>query len=345
MRVALDLSPVRQAEAGVARYARGVAAALAVRPDVQLVRLGEGPRPPRGSARQRLLALRQDLIDAPAARRGARRADADVLHATTLRGPLRRGRPPLVLTVHDLAVLREPGTLGSWNRRYTRAVLRPLVGAADRLVAVSDDTARDLSLLLDVAPERIAVVPNGVDARFFGPPPPAPLDGPYVLFVGTPEPRKNLHRLAEAVDRLRRSGRRERLVVAGADGWGDALPAGSHVEALGRVDDATLHALLGAAACLAVPSLHEGFGLPAAEAMAAGCPVVAAATGALPWVCGDAAVLVDPLDVASIADGIERAIDEAEDLRRRGRERARAFGWPATAAGLVAVYRQVLERR
>ncbi len=133
-----------------------------------------------------------------------------------------------------------------------------------------------------------------------------------MLFVGTPEPRKNLTRLADAAGRAGL-----RLVVAGAGGWGDDRPS-TGVEWLGRVDDATLHALYAGAACLAIPSLDEGFGLPAVEAMAVGCPVVAARAGALPEICGDAAVLVDPLDTDAIAAGLLEAVGAGGRAARAG---------------------------
>jgi glycosyltransferase involved in cell wall biosynthesis len=157
--------------------------------------------------------------------------------------------------------------------------------------------------------------------------------------VGTVEPRKNLVRLLAA---CRAAGLR--LVVAGAGGWG-AQPGGQDVTWLGEVDDATLHALYAGASCLALVSLHEGFGLPAVEAMAAGCPVVAARAGALPEVCGDAAVLVDPRDVDAIAGGLQAAIADAAGLRERGQRRAARFRWSTSAAIAVEAWSALSPRR
>ena len=343
LRVALDVAHLRLGEAGVARTTRGLAEALEAGADVDLVRLGAGRGTARGSMARRTLVLAIDGVWYPVGtRRAARRSGADVHHCPAPRAPLRRGRPPLVLTVHDLAALRHPETLSGWNRRYTTRFLPSMARAADRVTVPSADTGRDVHALLDVPEARIRVVPNGVDRRFFDPAPRGPARAPYVLFVGTPEPRKNLPRLAEAVAALRRAGRPERLLVAGSDGWGGPFAgAGPHVEQLGRVSDADLHALYAGAACLAIPSLHEGFGLPAVEAMAAGCPVVAARAGALPEVCGDAAVLVDPLDVGSIAAGLERAVEDRARLVPLGRARARELTWEAAAARLVEVYREL----
>jgi glycosyltransferase involved in cell wall biosynthesis len=341
MRVALDLAHLRQGRAGVARVSLAVRDALRARGDVEVVALGQGPALPRAALRRRALALGQDLAWYPLlTRRAARRAGADVHHCPLPRAPLTRGRPPLVVTVHDLAVLRFPETVSGWNRRYSRATLPRVLAAADRVVCVSHDTARDCADLAGVRGDRLRVVPNGVAARFGGDAPPAAeIAGDYVLFVGTPEPRKNLARLVEATRRVGVP-----LVVAGGGGWGAAAAADdAHVTTLGFVeDDERLHGLYARAACLAIPSLHEGFGLPALEAMASGCPVVAARAGALPEVCGDAAVLVEPTSVESIAGGLGEALARREELRAAGRARAAQFTWAAAAEALVGVYRELL---
>ncbi|HEX5830191.1 MAG TPA: glycosyltransferase family 1 protein, partial [Gemmatimonadaceae bacterium] len=212
---------------------------------------------------------------------------------------------------------------------------------ADRVICVSEASADDVVRLGGVPAERVRVIPNAVDDRFAGPAPLAPVvPGPYVLFVGTPEPRKNLPRLFEAVRRRRGAGAPEQLVLAGGQGWGNVRLANALV--LGEVDDETLHALYAHASCLVLPSLHEGFGIPVVEAMAAGCPVVASRVGGLPEVCGDAAVLVDPYDPDDIARGIDDAIRGADRLRERGRRRAERYSWDAVAEQTVAVYRELV---
>lgn len=352
MRVALDMAATRLARTGIARVTLSLADALVGRGDVCLLRVGEGSSPPHGSWRRRALAARLDLLWHPVqGMRAAVAGGAQLYHCPAPRAPLTRGQLPLVVSVHDLTVLMHPHTMSRWNRLYTRATLRRVLASADRVVAVSNDTANDLDRLLGVGGERVRVVHNGVDGAFFDAPPgPAPVGGEYLLFVGTPEPRKNLQRLLGALTLLRERGFAGRLVVAGSDGWGGVtLPgngggsgASAGVVALGRVDDITLRALYAHARCLVLPSLHEGFGLPALEAMAAGCPVVAAGVGALPEVCGDAAVLVDPLSPHAIAAGIERALHDGDPLRAAGRERARAFGWDRAAESLVGVYRELI---
>ncbi len=275
-------------------------------------------------------------------RRRAIAADADVYHCPTLRAPLTRGKPPLVVTVHDVVPVLFPETMSTWSRLYTRATLRSVLNASDLIVAVSQTTANDLNRLLHVSQERIRVVWSGVDEIFLrGAPTAPPISSPYVLFVGTPEPRKNLPRLVEAMKTLRKRGIEQRLVIAGGGGWGKVTLDSPEVDVLGRVSDEELVSLYAHASCLALPSLYEGFGLTAVEAMAVGTPVVASRTGSLPEITGNAAVLVDPYDTNAIAAGLERAIGERDALSVLGRERAKQFRWDRTAAMMTEIYREV----
>lgn len=342
--VALDAEHTRQASAGIARYARSLASSLRKIPDLTVREIGGGDVVRRGTLAQKMLTARHDLLWYPwLARREAARIGADVYHSPLLRGPLRRGHPPFVMTVHDLVPVRWPDTMPRWHRAYTSRFIHRMLDAADRVIAPSQDTADDLNALLHIAAGKIRVVPNGVDALFFGRPIGKPAERePYVLFVGTPEPRKNLARLVSAMAALREGGRREQLLVVGAGGWGRGIPASPVVRTVGRVSDDELHALYANASCLALPSLHEGFGLPALEAMAAGTPVVAGNSGALPEVTGGAAILVDPLSTTAIADGIERAISERDRLVPMGRLRAKDFSWERAAAQTAAVYRELV---
>jgi glycosyltransferase involved in cell wall biosynthesis len=156
-----------------------------------------------------------------------------------------------------------------------------------------------------------------------------------VLAVGTLEPRKNLRRVAEAVGRLG-----VELRVVGARGWGGVDVGGNGVRWLGWVADDELARLYRGARCVAYASVYEGFGIPVLEAMACGAAVVTSRGGATEEVADGAAVLVDPLDPADIAGGIERAAAQREDLSRRGIERARGFSWGAVADATVDVYRE-----
>jgi alpha-1,3-rhamnosyl/mannosyltransferase len=341
--IALDAEHTRQASAGIARYARCLADSLRMVPDLTITELGGGNVVPRGTLKQKLLTARQDLLWYPwQARKRAAHIGADVYHSPLLRGPLSRGRPPFVMTVHDLVPLRWPETMPRWHRSYTSRFIGRMLEAADRIITPSQDTADDLNTLLHVPPGKIRVIPNGVDPKFFGRPTGRRIDtAPYVLFVGTPEPRKNLARLVSAMTILRERGFSEQLIVVGGGGWGDGIEAGPGIRRIGRVTDDELHTLYAHASCLALPSLHEGFGLPALEAMAAGTPVVAGRSGALPEVTGGAAVLVDPQSATAIADGLQRALAERDRLVPMGRARARDFTWDRAAALTAEVYREL----
>jgi glycosyltransferase involved in cell wall biosynthesis len=247
-------------------------------------------------------------------------ADADVLHCPTFRGPF-RARQKLVVTVHDLAVLRHPEWFNGWSRTYSRHAVPRVVAAADRLIAVSEFTKRELMSLLRVPDEKIRVVPNAVEDAFVPDGPKA--DGDYVLAVGTLEPRKNLARIAASVD--------GELRVVGARGWGGVEPP-ANVTWLTGVGDEELAALYRGARCLVYASLYEGYGIPVAEALACGCAVVTSRDSPMAELAGDDAVYVDPTDIASIRDGVARARPPAP---RRGP------GWDDVAASTCAVYQEL----
>ena len=323
MKVGFDVSPLLQTQAGTARYVTGLVEELERLPGVDVSRLSFG-----GSGR--VWALARDLAWYLALL-PLRARDLDVLHCTTYRAPL-AARVPTVVTVHDLAVLRSPELFTAWTRLYARTWLRPTLRAADRVIAVSEFTKREVAALAGVPEERIRVVPNAVEPVFTPDGPTA--EGDYVLAVGTLEPRKNLPRLAEATERLGLE-----LRVVGAPGWGGVeVP---RARWLGRLPDEEVAALYRGALCLAYPSLYEGFGIPVLEAMRCGAPVVTSAGSAMAEVADGAAELVDPLDPASIAAGIERAVARREELRAAGFERARAFTWEAAAEATATVYREL----
>jgi glycosyltransferase involved in cell wall biosynthesis len=247
-----------------------------------------------------------------------------------------RSPVPLVATFYDLAVLRHPEAFNRWTRTYSRVALPRVARAASRLIAISEFTAQELTDVLRVPEEKIRVVPIGLDPAFT--PGGDAAEGDYVLTVSTLEPRKNLARLVEAFGRAGIDGR---LIVVGERGWGGVEVRANGTRWLGRVDDAELAALYRGARCVVYPSLYEGFGIPVLEAMACGAPVVTSAGGATEEVAGGAAVLVDPLDVAAIAAGIDEASGRRDELARLGPERAAQFSWRATADAVTAVYREL----
>jgi glycosyltransferase involved in cell wall biosynthesis len=303
---------------------QGLRGALEARGDVDVVPLTWGDD-------GRLTAVARDVAWYPVLLpRTAARVGLDVLHCTIFRAPP-RSRVPTIVTVHDLAVLRHPDAFPLWTRLYGRTALRWTIRAADRVITVSEFSKREVIELADVDPERIDVVPNAVEPVFTADGPAA--DGSYVLAVGTVEPRKNLARVIEAT---RLAGVELRIV--GDPGWGDVPVAGDHVRRLGFVPDEELASLYRGARCLAFPSIYEGFGIPAAEAMACGTPVVTTRASAMAEVVGEAGVLVDPYDAASIAAGIEEADRRREALIPLGLERARRYTWERAAEAAVAAY-------
>jgi glycosyltransferase involved in cell wall biosynthesis len=285
----------------------------------------------------------------------------DLYHATNYAVPRTR-RAPVVVTVHDLTLLRQP-ELGTPALRRLVGRLRRSVSRAARVIADSEATRRDVIELLGVSPDKARVVHLGCDESF-GPGDAREsrarvaerfaIEAPYILHVGTIEPRKNLERLLEAFSRACvAAGTAHRLVLAGAQGWGyESVLAKIRTERLedavtltGTVSPEDLVHLYRGADLFAYPSLYEGFGLPVVEAMACGTPVVTADVASLPEIAGDAALLVDPRDVAALADAIARGIGDSalrERLRADGLERARAFTWERCARETLAVYEEVL---
>ena len=321
MRVGIDTSPLAQTRAGTARHLTGLLGSLTGRPGLELVGLSTG-----GTGR--LASVRRDALWYPL-RLGRLAAGLDLLHCPTYRAPL-RPRVPLVVTVHDVAVVGHPEWFPRWHRETGRRALRAGVRAADAVVAVSSFTRDELVALLGVPPERVRVVPNGV-APVFTPEGPR-AEGDYVLAVGTLEPRKNLARVVEAA---RLAG--VELRVAGASGWGEVAREGW----VGEPSDRELAALLRGARCLVYPSLYEGFGLPVLEAMACGTPVVTSRGGATEEVAGGAAVLVDAGAVDAIAAGSAAADVRRDELVAAGLERARPFTWSRAADLVEALWREL----
>jgi glycosyltransferase involved in cell wall biosynthesis len=284
---------------------------------------------------------------------------AALVHAPSLAVPPVAGRP-LVVTVHDAAPELFPAAFTRRGRRFHQLGLAAAARRADAVITVSQSAADEIVAHSAIPSDRIVVVPNGVD-----PPPADPerdaalldrfgLAGrPYVLWVGSLEPRKDVGTLLAAMVEIRRRGRGDvATVLAGYQGWlnDDVESAevrgalGPGLQQLGRVGEGDLWALYRGATVFALPSRHEGFGLPAVEAMSQGVAVVASDIPALREVTGGAAELVAPGAVGAWADAIDGLLgDDAarERLARDGRDRSRAFTGRAMAAGTYAVYQQV----
>jgi glycosyltransferase involved in cell wall biosynthesis len=250
--------------------------------------------------------------------------------------------PPAAIFVYDLAFRLRPAEVPWQQRLYLGSVLGPALRQAAAVLVISERTRQDL---LDCYPlpgldRKVSVVPLGVSDRVPPGPLPPDLKPGFILAIGTVEPRKNYPRLLGAYRALRtRLPDAPPLVIAGRPGWAygdtlDRIETEPGVRYLGHVDEPTLSALYESAAALAFPSLYEGFGLPLLEAMARGLPAVVGASGALPELAGDAAILVDPENVDEIAAGLEKVLTDRalrERLRELSLERAKGFTWERCA--------------
>ena len=302
--------------------------------------------------------LRRILFDQFGFCLAAKRMRADIAHYPANIGPLLPA-PNAVVTVHDLSFLRHPEWFRFERASYYRLAVGRGVRHATRVIAVSQATASDLVEILRVSPDRIDVIPNGVDECFqptgdeehaavrqrYGLPP------RFFLYLGTLEPRKNLVRLILAYEQIAASCPID-LVLAGRNGWKtgpihaqatrSAYAARIHFPGFVRRDD--LPAMMGAADAFVYPSLFEGFGIPVTEAMACGTPVLTSNTSSLPEVAGEAALLVDPYDIDAIAKAMQRLAEDERlrgELTVRGNERAARFTWRETARRTLETYSTV----
>jgi glycosyltransferase involved in cell wall biosynthesis len=358
LRVAFDLTGLELDAAGSARAIVGLRDALVQRSDVNLVELE--PAVPRlhGAIGRVLRGLHRELVYMPLQLpRRAAHAGAELLHCPVGVAPT-RSRLPLVITVNDVMVLEHPEWFTRANALQQRLVLPRALRRAARVLAPSRYTRDRLVETCGVDPAIVEVIPYGVDEAFGpGAPSAAVLErlgvgDRYVLTVGTLQPRKNLVAALKAFERVAGDGAPHAFVVVGARGWhDDAVMAAlsepavrERVHVLGRVPDEELVELYRGAECLVFPSLYEGFGFPALEAMACGTPVVCANRTSLPEVVGDAALAVDPDDADALGAALARVLS-SEDLRRElaaaGLERAREFTWQRMAERTVAAYRRV----
>jgi glycosyltransferase involved in cell wall biosynthesis len=259
-----------------------------------------------------------------------------------------------VVTIHDLVWRRFPETMMWQNLLVERALMAPSIAHADRVICVSRFTASEVSRYYpsalgkcDVIHEAPSLTTPGADTAI--------TEGSYLLFVGTLEPRKNLARLLRAYARLVQHEVVPELVIAGGEGWGDTglaalvrkLELEGRVRLTGFVDDAELQDLYRGACALLMPSLYEGFGLPALEAMSFGIPVIASSTSSLPEVVGDGGILVNPYSESEIAAAILRLVEDPalrSELSLKARQRSRIFSWDRAARQTLELLEQTLAR-
>jgi len=267
---------------------------------------------------------------------------------------------PAVLTVHDLIFDRYPEHHTRANRAFLRLAMPLFVRRAAAVIAVSHHTRSDVIERYHIDPAKVHVVYEGIDSTFR----PAPEaeqrrirtlyspDAPYLLMVGTLEPRKNHAAAMHALATLRQSGFPHRLLIAGGDGWlfdpirelPQEMGLADRVQFLGYVPQDDLPGLYSAADCFLLPSLYEGFGFPVLEAMACGAPVVCTSASSVPEVAGNAALIVPPHDIAGLANAIRIVLDQpqvAARMRELGLAQSRRFRWETCAAETAQIYRHV----
>jgi glycosyltransferase involved in cell wall biosynthesis len=347
VRIVWDVSPLSHPRAGIGNYIRGSLAGLAEVANGRHELVAFAPTSPQGlrAIPQALAGIPVELklrflpfahhwrmawsrLGRPALERFLGRFD--VLHFSDWMFPPQAAGIRSTM-VHDLVPLRFPEWTTGRTRSMHGAKYRNAARTCDLIFTNSAFTARDVTELLGVPPERTRVACPGVDEVFRAEGDRAPLERPYILTVATLEPRKNLDTLVHAY-RLLGDGRA--LAVAGGAGWGrqPQLDADGVIR-LGFVSNDELARLYRGADVFVYPSRFEGFGIPIVEAMASGVPVVASSHPSMDEACGDAAVRADPESPEALAAGIERALVERDELVRRGLEHARQFSW--TRAGRV----------
>lgn len=284
--------------------------------------------------------------------------DADLFWSPLYNIPLLwRGR--LLVTVHDLCHLALPELTGGWlKQRYARLFFDAVRRRASGILFPSEFTRREFARLLGHTSAHTAVTPEGVDdswQRLAAEPEGVGTGAPYLLYVGNVKRHKNVGQLVRAFARIRDRIPHDLYIVGRMSGLTldssvqrDATGLGARVRFTGEVDSSTLRQYVLGAAVLVNPSIYEGFGLPPLEAMAVGCPVIVARAGALPEVCGDAALYVEPHDDAGLAERLLDVLGNADlrrDLARRGLARAAGYSWDACAVATVTLMERVLFSR
>jgi len=357
LHVAVDVTQARINRTGVGRYASELLPRLRALEELALTGLYAPSTTGEGRLGKLVEILRRDAGYYPyGLSRAARAAGARLIHCPAP-APVRSGALPLVVTVHDLLWMTLPQFFTAPVRAYHRASLHAVRSAAC-VIADSHHTRTDVIERLGIDEARVRVAWLAADTRFrpreverewlrerFG------IRGRYVLAVATREPRKNLVSLIAAFGRLAARVEDCELVLVGGRGWRSAelertlRAVGNRVLTCGFVSEGELVSLYAGAACFAFPSLGEGFGLPVLEAMACGVPVVTSDNTSLPEVAGEAALLVDPLDVEALADALARVLEDDElaaRLAHGGLQRSTEFSWERCARETLSAYRAAM---
>jgi glycosyltransferase involved in cell wall biosynthesis len=362
MRVGFDTAPLSLNQAGERRYAGALLDALRAGGQVEVEELTLARREPGGMAQRVAYQAAAEAVYYPLLiGRKAKRSQVDLVHHPRHLVPRELGRAvPSVVTVHDVLPLSEPEHFSNLIRWRYGPLARAAVKGAALVLTGSEHSAAEIAKRLEVERERIRVTPYGVEGRF-SPAEPDPerlerelgVPSPYVLTVGTVEPRKNLAGALRVFERVQGEFPQHSLVLAGGRGWKGgpfeqaAAATSARVVRPGYVSDDQLARLYSGADCFLYPSFGEGFGFPVLEAMACGTAVVASDRGSLPELVVDNGMLLDPLDEEGLADALAALLDSPErcaELGRRGRVRAASFSWARCARLTVDAYAEALNR-
>jgi glycosyltransferase involved in cell wall biosynthesis len=365
MRIGFDLTIANVNQAGSANYAINLYSALThLKSPVEFCTFAvhqshDMARPRTFSSRQQ--TLYRDLIwthfDLP---RKVNMGHIDLLHVPSNIIPI-QPPCPTVVSILDTIIMQSPQLFPLWQRLYSRYFLPLSAKNAAAIITISEHSKKDIVKRLQVAPSKVTVTYLGA----------APIfslvsdqerkrvrqnycKNPFILTVGTLEPRKNLLRLIQSISILHNRGLKYDLIHVGSPGWMfdsiqqevERLGLTNSVHFLGRIPVEDLAALYNSALVMVYPSLYEGFGLPLVEAMACGCPVISSNVSSIPEVVGDAGILIDPNNVNELADAMEELLvnrDLAIDLREKGLQRVKLFSWERCAMQTLELYYQVLK--
>jgi len=292
-----------------------------------------------------------------------RKTDLDLIHNPSQIPTFFDTKQIYIITVHDLTPIIFPKEHKSGKSLIYKLLFPRTLKTADKIIAVSYSTKQDLLKYFKVADKQIKVIHEAADEKF------QPLDketiqkfktkynlnSPFILYVGTLEPRKNIPTLIKAFYNLRKYNLPHKLVITGKKGWKynsifeiiEKFDIQGDVIFTGYMPDEDLPALYNAADLFVYPSLYEGFGLPPLEAMSSGCPVITSNTSSLPEVVGDAGIMIDPYDVDTLTSSIYKVLTNdglKADMVEKGLERAKMFSWEKTAKETLKIYREIYNK-
>lgn len=307
------------------------------------------------------IPLKKTIGDNIILARKLRKHDFDIVHDLSQVSPFLFSSPfKKILTIHDLIPILFPETCWFIHVFLQKHVLPLTLKNVDVIITVSKNTKQDVIKYLKFPENKIKVVYLGVNEKFnllknkndivkkYG------INFPFILYVGTLEPRKNIPTLIKAFYKIKKNGMKYKLVIVGGKGWKyqeiyetiKKVNLQKEVIFTGYVPDEDLPKLYNAADLFVFPSLYEGFGLPPLEAMACGCPVITSNTSSLPEVIGDAGMMVDPYDVDELAKAMNNVLSDEElreDMIKKGLERVKQFSWEKTAKETKKVYEGIME--